>query len=144
MPLQNRLKKCGLQDVKEGIIRTGLDWDWQAYSHPLYMFYKEEIIGKWVYHDEPQNLEKLASKIRVVIAEGLSPLIKYRPKLNDPFGPFSHLLPPLCVYSIPECEERLHDALVKFGLEDIYWQSNGDIIKLHNNLEIIGIGPERY
>ena len=143
--LQHRLKNCDVDHVvKTEWQETNVDWDWQVFEHPNYGLYCHDIVGKWCYHDEPSNLEKISSDIRFVIADGLSPAMKYRPTLNNPNGPFSHLLPPLCIYSTLGCKDKLHDVLLEFGLDNLHWQSDKDTEALHKNLKEKGISSKSY
>jgi len=104
---------------------------WIKYLHPDYMKHGPEIIGKWVHHDKPERLEIIAQDFTQFIVEELSYELKYRPVLNDPRGPFAHMLPPLCIYSTPENKDVLYDRIKKYGLPDIYWQSNEATRELH-------------
>ena len=67
---ESRLHTCNINDVEKGSFDNGILW--KTYSHPLYSLYCKEISGKWVYHDEPDKLEQIASDLVFVIAMGLS------------------------------------------------------------------------
>lgn len=126
---------CKVADVCSYQDPTNEGWSWQYQLHPLYDVMRTGITGKFVHHDLPEKLAALALELRDVIAQGLSPALKYRPTLSHPYGPFGHLLPPLCVYGTEAHKERLYKVLVRRGLRNIYWQSNEATRALHAGLQ---------
>ncbi len=107
---------------------------WIKFYHPDYLEHIPKLSGKWVHHDAPERLETIAIDFTQFILEGLTVEIKYKPVLNDPKGPFSKLLPPICIYSEPEHKDVLYDRIKQYGLPDIYWQSNEATRELHKNI----------
>jgi hypothetical protein len=104
---------------------------WIKILHPNYAQLAKRVSGKWVHHDNPQRLNVIAQDLSHLIIGGLATEIKYRPSLNDPKGRFSHLLPPICIYALPENKDRLYEKIRIYGLPDVYWQSNEATRKLH-------------
>ena len=107
---------------------------WIKHLHPNYLELFRKSSGKWVHHDNPEKLEEITQDFTQFILEGLAIEIKYRPVLNDPKGPFSKMLPPLCIYSEPKNKEMLYDRIQKYGLPNIYWQSNEATKELHRSI----------
>ena len=137
----HRLRCCRIDEIRAQVSRDGY---WKYFFHPGNSYYREDIIGKWVYHDTPEKLEVVSLDLLVVMAEGLSSVMKYKRSLNNPDGPFGHLWPPLCVYSTEGCKSRLAQRIKELGLKDIYWQSDKATIKLHQGLREQGISSDSY
>ena len=91
------------------------------------------IAGKWVYHEKPEQLAELASELSGLILEGLTSEIKFRPTPNDTDGPFSHLAPPMCIFSSNQNKNELEDRVLQ-KVDSIYWQSNEATEQLHKDI----------
>jgi hypothetical protein len=141
--LDEKLESCNILQISRELSHDG-NADWRYFLHPQYNQYHDRIIGKWVYHGDPKNLEEVSFRLLPVIARGWSPAMKYRTTLNNPEGPFSHLLPPLCVYSTNNCKEGLERQILALGIRNIYWQLDQTTRELHEKLKSEGITPDSY
>lgn len=112
-----------------GIYRKGDSvWVW-LYSDDPDQF-KPEVDGKWVTHDSPEVLERLAlDTLASHVASGEIKCLKYKYTFNSPFGLYADLLPPICIFANEEDKDEIHLLLLKEGLKDLYWKSNEDTIR---------------
>lgn len=107
------------------VINDSPVWVWL--QHPNYTpEVGEKIIGKWVHHDTPENLERIALDLTPLIGTGILPIMKYCPTRNKPGDYHEGELPPLCAYVTPETMAPIFLSLREMGLKDIYWRSNED------------------